>query len=269
MNGSQNQLFELQQEVPVRALFLGERIDLRALETAERLATAPLALRAGHRGCAVLFRYGAVVLFGLEPLEEVSFLKQLELLIASPFPKAETEQTQLRVETGHADGIQDSTLVLGGDDIERLQLIAEVLAKSVALAYYEAQVARVFDRIEPLAVELEQQGRSSQRSRELLRHIGGALRIQHRTVGRAEIVDKPELLWEHPELERFYHRLEDEYELSERQRALDHKLQLIAATAGTLLDLLHNRRSHRVEWYITILIVVEILLSLYELFVRH
>ena len=37
---------------------------------------------------------------------------------------------------------------------------------------------------------------------------------------------------------------------------------------ATLLDLLQNRRSLRVEWYIVILIVVEIVLTLYELFVR-
>ena len=44
------------------------------------------------------------------------------------------------------------------------------------------------------------------------------------------------------------------------------KLELIGDTAQTLLDLLQNRRSLRVEWYIVILIVVEIVLTLYELF---
>jgi required for meiotic nuclear division protein 1 len=35
-----------------------------------------------------------------------------------------------------------------------------------------------------------------------------------------------------------------------------------------LLDLLQTQQSHRVEWYITILIVVEIGLTLYELFIK-
>lgn len=86
-------------------------------------------------------------------------------------------------------------------------------------------------------------------------------------VGRVEVAEKPDLLWDHPQLERVYARLLDEYELSERHRALGRKLELISRTAETVLELLQNRRSLRVEWYIVILIVVEILLTLYEMFV--
>lgn len=87
-------------------------------------------------------------------------------------------------------------------------------------------------------------------------------------VGRGEVGDKPELLWERPDLERLFLNLEAEYEIRERQLALERKLTLINDTAGTLLDLLQSKRSLRVEWYIVILIVVEIALTLYELFVR-
>ncbi len=46
-------------------------------------------------------------------------------------------------------------------------------------------------------------------------------------------------------------------------------MSLITTTAETQLELLHNKHSLRVEWYIVILIVVEILLTLYEMFIRH
>jgi len=73
------------------------------------------------------------------------------------------------------------------------------------------------------------------------------------------------VLWEQPELERLYVRLEDEYELRERHLALERKLDLISRTAETMLDLMQHKRSLRVEWYIVILIIVEILLTLYEI----
>jgi uncharacterized Rmd1/YagE family protein len=47
--------------------------------------------------------------------------------------------------------------------------------------------------------------------------------------------------------------------------ALERKLELVSRTAETLLDLLQDKRTLRVEWYIVILIVVEIVLTLYEL----
>jgi hypothetical protein len=42
---------------------------------------------------------------------------------------------------------------------------------------------------------------------------------------------------------------------------------LIEQTATTALGLLQARRSLRVEWYIVILIVIEIFLTLYQMFV--
>jgi required for meiotic nuclear division protein 1 len=84
-------------------------------------------------------------------------------------------------------------------------------------------------------------------------------------VGRVEVEEKPDVLWDHPELERLYARLEDEYEVVERSRAMERKLALISETAGTLIELVHNQRSLRLEWYIIGLIGLELLLSLYAL----
>ncbi|HSW52781.1 MAG TPA: hypothetical protein VLG93_06095, partial [Sulfuricaulis sp.] len=69
----------------------------------------------------------------------------------------------------------------------------------------------------------------------------------------------------HPEVERLYLQLENEYELRERNTALERKLALINQTAETVLNLMQNRSMLRVEWYIVILIVVSVLLSLYTM----
>ena len=84
--------------------------------------------------------------------------------------------------------------------------------------------------------------------------------------GLVEIGDKPEMLWERADLDRWYARLEDEYELRERSVALERKLDVLSRTAETVLNLLQHRGSLRVEWYIVALIVFEIALSLYEMF---
>ena len=55
----------------------------------------------------------------------------------------------------------------------------------------------------------------------------------------------------------------------ERQLALERKLDLLSNTVGTLLSLLQDRRTLRVEWYIVILIIIEIMLTLYEQFFSH
>ena len=52
----------------------------------------------------------------------------------------------------------------------------------------------------------------------------------------------------------------------ERFTALNRKLELVSRTVETALGILQHRRSLRVEWYIVLLIVFEIGLTLYQLF---
>jgi uncharacterized Rmd1/YagE family protein len=70
------------------------------------------------------------------------------------------------------------------------------------------------------------------------------------------------------ELDRLYERLATEYELRDRDLALARKLDLIARTAETYLDLVNHRQALRVEWYIVILIVAEIVLSLWQILIH-
>jgi uncharacterized Rmd1/YagE family protein len=160
-------------------------------------------------------------------------------------------------------------IVLRERTIESVQLVADVLAKSLMLAHYETQIATTFDRIEPLAATLREKGRIGARSRELLHQIGNVLAMQHKMVGRVETEEKPELVWEHPELERLYMRLAEEYELRDRDRALGRKLDVISRTVETLLGLVQTRSSIRVEWYIVLLIVAELMLAVYSLLPHH
>ncbi|MBD2023218.1 RMD1 family protein, partial [Leptolyngbya sp. FACHB-711] len=68
--------------------------------------------------------------------------------------------------------------------------------------------------------------------------------------------------------ERMYLRLEDEYEIRERHQALERKLNLITQTAETVLELLQHNTGLRVEWYVVVLIVVEVLLSVYDVLIQ-
>ena len=172
------------------------------------------------------------------------------------------------MEEGRVEGLMESALILHSAGLERLQLIADVLSKSLLLGHYETRLAGDFDAIEPLALELDRRGSIRGGTREHLKRIGALLLMEHRMVGRAEIGDKPELLWEHPRLERLYALLEDEFELRERLAALDRKLELAARTERTLVELISTRHALRVEWYIVALIVLEILLTAYGMVVH-
>lgn len=252
-------------EITAKALLVGERIDLRALGNTQRLGGGPLAVQVRGDGLAILFRYGAVVFFDVKPLEEDEFLRQLQPRISQPSPDREQESLTLRIDAEAKEVFAGTTVLVKDFTEDRLQIVADVLAKSVVLAKYEAVIAQQFDRIEPLAANLENQGNWRQEAHGLLRHLGSSLLMEQQLVGRVLMDDTPEILWDRPDLERLFARLRDEFEILERFTALNRKLELISRTVETVLDLLQNSRSYRVEWYIVGLIVFEIALTIFQL----
>lgn len=255
--------------ISVTVCLVGERLILKTLETTAPLATNPLLIRVGASGYVVLLRYGVVVSFNLTALEAANFLETLQPFVKEPITATVSEQLTLAFKSGTKERIERDVLWLRNHEPERLQIVAEALAKSVVLEYYEAEIAKIFDRMRIFATAIQNQHARLPQEHELLRDVGGTLLIQQKMLGTVEVGEKPDPVWDHPELERLYLRLEDEYELRERLLALERKLSLIAKTVETALGILQRDSSHRVEWYIVILIVVEILLSVYDLWIRH
>jgi uncharacterized Rmd1/YagE family protein len=250
----------------VRALLLGERIATNRFDSSEPLARVPLTIAVNGGGIAVLFRYGIVVLMNVSHEAEIALLDRLAPIVSEPFEPREREELRVDVRPDLDEQIDlTGTVLMKELTLERLQLIADALAKSVVLAHYETRVAIGFDRAEPMAEALRRDGRIAIADRPLLRQIGSALLVQYKMVGRVETGEKPELLWEHPELERFYARLAEEYELRERSRALDHKQDVILRTSETLLGLAQERSNRRLEWYVLLLIFAELAVALYSL----
>ncbi len=249
-----------QDHFSARAMLLGERIDLRGRFAGEILARNPLTVPVPGGGVAVLFRYGAVVLFDVPAAAQDRFLARLLALTGNRYEKPETEDVAVTIDPAIREGMQGDVVNFASMSVERLQIVASVLSKSVTLAMYESRVAQDFDRIEPLARDLERHGRISGKPSEMLKYIGAMLLTEQVMVGRVEISEKPDTLWDHPDLEGLFLHMESEFEIRERYAALEHKLNLISRTVHTLVELLHSKRSLRLEWSIVILIVIEIML---------
>jgi uncharacterized Rmd1/YagE family protein len=250
-----------------RALLLGERIDTAGLERSDVISTIPLAFRIGAGGYAVLFRFGVAVLVGLSPVEEDEVVRGLAARIVGPFARIEDEAAVIEVAPDREEHIAPGGPVTVRDfSPSRLLVIADALAKNVALARDEREVSKVIEVVEPFAAELARTGNSPSNRRQLLRTIGQALLVHHRMSGRVQVEEKPDILWDQPEFERLYARLEDEYELKERAAALARKLRVIDETARALTDIMDTTRSVRLEAAIVALIVVEVLVTFYQLF---
>ncbi|WP_316236773.1 RMD1 family protein [Bradyrhizobium sp. SZCCHNR1015] len=255
-------------QLAARALQIADRINTAGFE-GQVLSATPLAVRIGETGIAVVFRYGVVVFIGLSVAEEINFLDRLSARLFGPITPHEEETAKVQVARESDEPIPVGGPVLVKElSLERLLIVADALAKSVVLGRSEREIANVFDTIEPFARELALLGRTSKSRVAMLKLLGEALLVQHRVSGRVAVGEKPDVLWDRPDLERLYARLEDEYELKEREDTLNRKLAVIAETATTLADIIDTKRSLRLEVIVVILIACEIVLGFYEIFAR-
>jgi uncharacterized Rmd1/YagE family protein len=251
--------------IAVRASLLGDRIDTAKLERDNVLSNTPFAYRVGAMGVVVIFRYGVAVFCGLSAAEEEDVLRAIEPRLVRPISPRENEIAYVRI-----DPTKDDHIVPGGAirlkafTPEHVLVIADALSKSVSLAHDERQVAGALDLIEPLARRLAERGRTPESRNSILKHIGKTLLVQHRMTGRVAVIDRPDVAWDRPELDRLYSRLEDEYELKERAEGLTRKLAVISSTAQALTDIIDTRRALFLEAAIVILILVDIVFGLYK-----
>lgn len=245
------------QRLKVHALLLGDRLVADRSSNPAMISSAPFCFRKGD-GYVVVFRYGALVLVGLSPEEEQAILAQYGQGVAP----VEEERLELTLAPEQEEGLTaDGKLQIKALTAAHVLVVADVLGKSIALARYEREIASVFDTIEPAATTLAVSGRIPRARKALLQLIGSALLAQHRVSGRIAFAEKPDVLWDQPGLERFYARLEDEYEIIERGTLLNGKVQVIASAAQTFTDMMDTARSMRLEVLIVLLILAELVIA--------
>ncbi|MDH3419418.1 MAG: RMD1 family protein [Gammaproteobacteria bacterium] len=217
-------------------------------------------------GYVALFRFGVVVVVNLDDAEESALLDSVMPIVSGKFAERENEAYDILIDREAAEHIDArGVITLRELSIERFLVVAHALAKSVMLAHHETSVMPIMTRVETIALDL-QAGRTPARPAQLVSKIGNVLLMESRTVSRIEITEKPAITWDDPALDRLYERIASDLELRERDVALTRKLALIARTSELYLDLLSTRQGLRLEWYIVVLIAVEIVLIVYDIF---
>lgn len=249
-----------------RALQLGERLDFKGLERDDCFSKNPLGFSTPSGGTVVLFKTGAAVFINMTPIEEEDMIASLNDRISEPVGERDVETATLTALGDDDTVLPNGPIQLRAADPYRLLVVAEALAASVSLSYDERRVAKSFDQIATVSENLKEGTLSGVRYKDTLKQIGEALGTQSRLAGRIDLNDKPDVLWDHPDLERLWAKLADDYDLKIRANAVAQKLNVIRDTADTLGNLLSTRTSHRLEWYVIALIALEIGLGLYDRF---
>lgn len=257
---------EQQGTCEVNAVLIGKQINLRSLTRKMVARAEPIIALLENDGIAIIYHFGAIVFFNAGVTTTAKFITLCQQHTKQLLSDPETEKLELVINSNMAEGIIDDQVSIKEFSKEHLEIISDALAKSIVLDHHEHRISWIFEKIEPIAKTLQEKGQLGVNPKDLLKQIGSNLMMAQEMAGRIEVTEKPAVLWENTQLEPLHAYLVEDLEIIDRQEILNRKLELISNTAEISLEVLQTKHGHRLEWYIIILIAIEIGLQLYEMF---
>lgn len=259
--------------IPITAYYIARAIDLN--QFAQRIPY-PLTLKTrNHLLFSVekekwffVYSFGVAVFVNLDK----DFLKKLltkkvQQCCSELMPEKYSEEYAIIEDASlEKDSIEYDAVKVRNSTPEKLEVVAEIIAQSVAIDVFDGQVDAMLQEFSAFTTQLERRGRIAARTPHILKLIGKDYSILESMIVRLALLDKPEILWEDAQLEALFLSLRSMFELEDRFTNLDYKLRFLQSNSELMLETLRSRREQFLEVVIIILIAFEIILILYEIF---
>jgi uncharacterized Rmd1/YagE family protein len=216
----------------------------------------------------VVFAFGVAVLYDFQKEDGEPLLKKLATCGIERATSFETEEYTVVIDPEQKISAEFEHVVLPKFDINILYVIAEVLAQSVAIEHVEKKVVDIVNRFERVTAGLEKGGKIRASSSEVLKTIGAGRSITQYVLSQLSLLDKPDSTWEDREVETTFTGMRKMFELEDRFRAIEFRLNFIQGTSELVLELLQNKRSVNQEWAIIYLFIIDLILVVYEIVTR-
>jgi len=231
------------------------------------------------RECVVLHRYeeekififtfGAVVFFNVPAVEHEYYLSKLGIaarpaLVSLAVAHIDEELTEdefiLNIEAG-TPKVSFSSVTLSDFDINKIQLIAQVLAQSSALELIEREVDEFLAESEQMTYLLKTKGFFKSKREKLIEFLGESLSARHRIVNQLSLLKEPDKTWEKEDLYFLYKELFANFDIEDRIEKIERMFQLSSQVTELLLEIVNSRRAEFLEMTVIILISIEIVKS--------
>jgi uncharacterized Rmd1/YagE family protein len=158
-------------------------------------------------------------------------------------------------------------ITLASEDSQVKLAISYGLAQSIKLEAFEEAIQIVIRTNSKLPEEIASRGEISLSRRAIFKRIGDIFIARSSININIEYLDAPEFFWRNPGLEPYYVMTKKYLDIPSRVMALNQKLDVLQELLHILNSQVQHRHSSLLESIIILLIVVEILISLFQLHV--
>jgi required for meiotic nuclear division protein 1 len=213
-----------------------------------------------------VYSYGSVVFVNFPESEHLKILSLLGLLDNStksaPLNEDFTEDDVIIEIVPDTFRIEFSKIILPLWNIEHVQLVSMLLAKSSALEHVERSVENILSNSEEISKNLIIPLWSKSTRPKIISSLSLMLQTRHHIVNRLSLLSDPEITWENENSYKIYRELSEYFDIMVRVERIEKMLQVASDAAELQLDFINIRRAEILEIIIIVLIVLEILRTL-------
>ncbi len=218
-----------------------------------------------------IFHFGSMVFVNMqhhEMTDMVNYIKRIdaELNITNLFKYV--DDYKLEISPDEPMSINNDYMVINQQSDYHLEIIAVILAKSVALEKIEIEMDLLLDDVEDV-VDYLNQGKLAVSDEQLAKMSGNILGFKFNTISYIMLLDKPAITWVNDEASSLFSELSSLFELNDRYEKIRHKTEILMDITEVFSGLAHAKRGTRLEWAVIILIVIEICLSVFDIFWKN
>lgn len=210
-----------------------------------------------------IFHFGSIVTINLtfhELKDVVQYLKKIDKNLKDNVPFNYIEDFKLIVDESVEFEVNYNSIVVNSLEEHHLNMVATILAKSVALKKIEVDTDILLDEIEKV-IGLLDKGHLNLSDNQLAKMSGKVLRFKYNTLSYIMLLEKPDVAWKNESAEELFLHLSDLFELKDRYEKIRHKTEVLLDITEVFSSLTHAKRGNRLEWAVIILILIELILA--------
>ncbi len=218
-----------------------------------------------------VMNYGVVVFCNYDEIARSEFLRFVKPYAENWLELDIFEDYTIELSDKNLKGKVKSDVVQMPAEIspEALQIIMLNVGQSCALEYYEILTEGMLESTKKYILELEKDGKFSISRKNLLKFIGKVLNVKNSIVDNLYILDDPASVWDDEDLAFLNRNLKANFDINQRFKDLDYRLQIVEDNLRLFTDILQQRESSMLEYVIVILILIEVVNIFREAWMGH
>jgi len=231
----------------------------------------PLSLSHSVPRYVAIYRFGSVVFFNLTTKEASRLLDQIKKHAVDPiavgFERREHFEVALQPRLETATGkISADRAMVRELDMNTVGIVSNIMGQTVALDWHNDTVDELLANFSSVNSSVERTGSFTSMERHTLFQVvarNNSLSID--MVGKLGIKERSDTAWHLSQYEGLHEGMRKEFDLDERFRNVESKLDLIQQNAKFFLEVLQAQKSNTLEWVIIVLISFECVLMIMDM----